>query len=260
MNKPIKFDASRLAVAIGGAGEPAVFVHGLASNKFIWRPVCHGLKDVFSYYAIDLPGSGESPAPRHFRYTIEHFADVLTDFIILKDLKRLTFVGASLGAAVILVALLRNSDELAPRVRALCLIDAIAYPQDFPFFVEILRTPVIGPLALTVPFFAQIPRRRVGEALIRTARLLNAKRFLRYVQRLDTILLPTLVIWGRKDGVVPMRVGKQLSRDLPNSRLIVIDRCGHSPHTECPTKVISALKEFAQKTSGDVSPPNHLSL
>ena len=166
-------------------------------------------------------------------------------------------VGASLGAAVILVALLRNRDELAPRVRALCLIDAIAYPQDFPFFVEILRTPLIGPLALTFPFFAQIPRRRAGEALIRTARSLNAKHLSRYVQRLDTILLPTLVIWRRKDGVVPLRAGKRLARDLPNSHLIVIDHCGHSPHTECPAEVISALKEFAQKTSGNVSLPNH---
>ena len=77
------------------------------------------------------------------------------------------------------------------------------------------------------------------------------------VQRLDTILLPTLVIWGRKDGVVPLRVGKRLARDLPNSHLIVIDHCGHSPHTECPAEVISALKEFAQKTSGNVSLPNH---
>ena len=261
--------------AIGGAGEPAVFVHGLASNRLIWRRVCHGLKDDFSYHAIDLPGSGESPAPRHFQYTIEHFADVLTDFIILKDLKRLTLVGASLGAAVILVALLRNRDELAPRVRALCLIDAIAYPQDFPFFVEILRTPVLGPLAFYSPFFVKIlripvfgrpltaislppqyaryyARKRVREALIKTARLIDSEQLARYVQRLKTIHLPTLVIWGRRDRVVPLRLGKRLARDLPNSRLIVIDHCGHAPHQECPAKVIAALKEFAQTTSDDV--------
>jgi pimeloyl-ACP methyl ester carboxylesterase len=157
MNKKLKFDASRLAVATGGAGEPAVFVHGFASNKATWRHVCHGLADVFSFYAIDLPGSGESPAPRQFHYTLEHFADVLTDFIIMKDLKKLTLVGASLGAAVILLALLRNKDELAPRVRSLCLIDAVAYPQDFPFFVEIMRTPFLGSLAVNVPCFVGIP-------------------------------------------------------------------------------------------------------
>jgi hypothetical protein len=42
---------------------------------------------------------------------------------------------------------------------------------------------------------------------------------------------------------------------LPGSRLIVIDHCGHAPHQECPAEVIAALKEFAQKTSDDVSPP-----
>jgi pimeloyl-ACP methyl ester carboxylesterase len=247
MGKKNKFDASRLVVAIGGKGEPAIFVHGLASNKLIWRRVCHGLKDVFSCYAIDLPGSGDSPAPRHFQFTIENFADVLTDFIVLKDLKRLTLVGSSLGAAIILVALLRNRDELAPRVRALCLIDAIAYPQDFPFIVEILRTPILAPIALR--FFAQIPRRTVGEALIRTARLLNVKKLNRYARRLDAIPFPTLVIWGRKDSVVSLSFGKRLARHLPNARLVIINNCGHSPHMECPNKVVSALKEFADETT-----------
>jgi pimeloyl-ACP methyl ester carboxylesterase len=275
MNKKIKFDARRLAVATGGAGEPAVFVHGFGSNKSTWRHVCRGLEDVFSYYAIDLPGSGESPAPRHFHYTLEHFADVLTDFIILKDLKKLTLVGTSLGATVILLAMLRNRDALAPRVRSLCLIDPVAYPQEFPFFFELLRVPVLGPLALNFPFSSIIPlsvlgalpaislpsqysryyaRRRVREALIKTARLISAETLARYVRRLKTIDVPTLVIWGRRDPVVPLKHGKRLARDLPNSRLIVIDRCGHTPHKECPVEVIAALKEFAQRTSDDVSP------
>ena len=139
---------------------------------------------------------------------------MLTDFIVLKDLKRLTLVGSSLGAAIILVALLRNRDELVPRVRALCLINAVAYPQDFPFFIEILRAP-LTPFVLDFPFFARIPaRRRAAAAIIKTARLLNAKRLARYVERFRTIYLPTLVIWGRKDGIVPLRVGKRLARDL----------------------------------------------
>jgi pimeloyl-ACP methyl ester carboxylesterase len=268
MSKATKFDASRLAVATGGSGDPAVFVHGFGSGKLVWEDVCHGLADVFSFYAIDLPGSGESPAPKHFHYTLERFADVLTDFIVMKDLKKLTLVGASLGATVILLALLRNRDELTPRVRSLCLIDAIAYPQDLPFFLEILQTPVLGPAALNFPFFVKplpaifLPpeyaryygRRRVREALIKTARLMDAEHLAPYVKRLKTINLPTLVIWGRKDGIVPLRLGRRLVRDLPNARLMVIDYCDHWPHLECPTEVIAALKEFARRTSDDVRP------
>jgi pimeloyl-ACP methyl ester carboxylesterase len=193
---------------------------------------------------------------------------VLTDFIAMKDLKRVTLVGASLGATVILLALLRNRAELTPRVRSLCLIDAIAYPQDLPFFLEILRTPVLGPAALNLPSFVKdlpaifLPpgyaryygRKRVREALIRTARLIDAESLAPYARRLKTIDLPTLVIWGRKDGVVPLRLGRRLVRDLPNARLMIIDNCDHWPHQECPAEVVAALKEFAQQTSGDVRP------
>jgi pimeloyl-ACP methyl ester carboxylesterase len=267
-SKTTKFDASRLAIATGGVGDPVVFVHGFGSSKLIWEDVCHRLADVFSFYAIDLPGSGESPAPKHFRYTLEHFADILTDFIVMKDLRKLTLVGASLGATIILLAVLRHRDQLTPRIRSLCLIDAIAYPQDLPFFVEILRTPVLGPAALNLPSFVKdlpaifLPpeyaryygRKRVREALIETARLIDAERLGRYVKRLKTIDLPTLVIWGRKDGIVPLRLGRRLVRDLPNARLMVLDHCGHWPHHESPAEVVAALKELARRTSNDVRP------
>ena len=272
MGKKIKFDAGRLAVATGGVGDPVVFVHGFGSNKSTWRKVCRGLEDVFSFYAIDLPGSGESPAPRHFRYTLEQFADVLTEFIVLRDFKKLTLVGSSLGATTILLALLRNRDELAPRVRSLCLIGPAAYPNEFPFHIELLRTPILGPLALNFPFLSILPlvlgssraislrsrysryyaRREVRKALIKTARLISAEHLARYVRRLKTIDVPTLVIWGRGDRIVPLKLGKRLVGDLPNARLTVVDDCGHAPHKERPAEVIAALKEFALRSSDDV--------
>jgi pimeloyl-ACP methyl ester carboxylesterase len=247
MSGVIELEASGLAVETGGSGDPALFVHGLGSSRASWRDVCHGLRDVFSFYAIDLPGSGETPAPRHFDYTLEHLADVLTDFIIMKDLKRLTLVGTSLGASVILLAILRNKDELAPRLRSLCLIDAIAYPQHFSFFVKVLKIPIfLAPVfGLQAADFLWPERRRIREAMIETVSLIDVEHFARYVPRLKTIHLPTLVIWGREDEVVPLRLGKRLARDLPRSRLIIIDDCGHEPHEECPAEVIAALKQFA---------------
>jgi pimeloyl-ACP methyl ester carboxylesterase len=255
------FDSGCLAVKTGGVGDPAVFVHGFGSNKLIWRDVCEGLRDVFSFHAIDLPGCGESPTPKGFRYTLKRLADVLTDFIVMKDLKNLTLVGASLGGTIILLALLRNAHELASRVRALCLIGAPAYPQEIPFGMEVLRSP-LGPLALDPPLFFLFPplaagllsavyrqnfgRRRARKAMIKTARLIKPKQLARYVPRFKTIHLPTLLIWGREDDVVPVRFGRRLARDLPNARLIVFEQCGHRPHQECPAEVVAALKEFAR--------------
>jgi 3-oxoadipate enol-lactonase len=255
------FDPSRLAVKTGGAGDPALYVHGFGSNKLIWRDVCEGLRDAFSFHAIDLPGCGESPTPKGFRYTLKRLADLLTEFIVKKDLKNLTLVGASLGGTIILLALLRNAHELASRVRALCLIGAPAYPQEFPFAMEVLCSP-LGPLALDPPFFLLLPPPAAGllsalyrqnfghprarKAMIKTARLIKPKRLAHYVPRLKTIHLPTLLIWGREDDIVPVRFGRRLARDLPNARLIVFEHCGHHPHQECPDKVVAALKRFAR--------------
>jgi pimeloyl-ACP methyl ester carboxylesterase len=255
MKSKTEFDARDLAVETGGSGEPAVFVHGFGSSKSSWRHVCHGLRDVFSFYSIDLPGAGESPVPRHFNYTLEHFADVLTDFIVMKDLKKLTLVGNSLGGSVILLAILRNKDELAARVRSLCLIDTIAYPQYLSSFVEMLQmsiflTPFFGFLAADLLW---PERRKIREAMIETIRLVDVEHFARYASLLKTIHLPSLVIWGRGDEVVPLRFGRRLTRDLPNSRLVVIDDGGHKPHEEHPAKVVAALKAFAQQTGDQTS-------
>ena len=63
MNRKIHFDVSNLGLESGGSGDPALFVHGFGSNKSSWRRVCRGLGEVFSFYAIDLPGFGESRRP-----------------------------------------------------------------------------------------------------------------------------------------------------------------------------------------------------
>src|SRR3984885_886404 len=249
MNRQIHFDVSNLALESGGSGDPAIFVHGFGSSKSSWRRVCRGLGDVFSFYAIDLPGFGESPAPRHFQYTLEKFADALTDFIKTKDLKKLTLVGTSLGASIILLAVLRNKVELAPRVRSLCLLDAIVYPRHFSYLVEILQTSIV-----LAPFFGFLatnllwPRRRkVRDSMVETVRQIDVEHFAQYLPRLTTIDLPILVIWGREDEVVPLRFGKRLAHDLRNARLIVVDGCGHAPHRQRPDKVIAALKNFRQQ-------------
>jgi pimeloyl-ACP methyl ester carboxylesterase len=256
-----RFDLGRLAVKTGGAGEPAIFVHGFGSNKRSWQDVCHGLRDVFSFHAIDLPGCGESPSPKGFRQTLTSLADLLTDYIVEKDLQKLTLAGASLGGTIILLSLLRNADELNSRIRAMCLIGTPAYPQEFPFAMQVLRSR-LGPLVLDPPFFLLLPplgagllsaayrqsfgRRRARRAMIRTARLINPERLAHYVPRLKTIHVPTLLMWGRDDDTVPLRFGRRLARDLPNARLIVFEDCGHCPHEECPDEVIAALKRFAR--------------
>jgi len=266
-----QIDAGRLSVASGGSGDPILFIHGFGFCKFTWRHVCQALADRFTYYALDLPGSGSSPAPHGFEYSLENLSDVVSDFIIAKNLENLTVVGWSLGGGVALLSLLRRSDQLNRRVKALCIIDGIAYPQKFPFFVGLLRTPVFGPaLAGVLPaqswasallrhcyfdsslitkeqideYGGHLRKKEVRHSLVQTARSIHPERAFEYIGRLNTIEVPSLLIWGREDRAVPLEIGQQLATELRGSSLKVIDRCGHMPQEERPGEVIAAIEQF----------------
>jgi pimeloyl-ACP methyl ester carboxylesterase len=266
-----QIDVDKLAVTSGGSGPPILFIHGFGSSKYTWRHICRGVRDIYTYYAIDLPGSGRSPAPRDLEYTLENYSDVITKFITKKNLYNLTLVGTSLGGGIALIALIRRNAELASRVKALCIIDGIAYPQDFPFFVGALRIPIFGDIlvdlapvelqarvVLKYSYFNQdlitddqvreyasyLRRNEVRQALKQTARLIDTQHLEKYSAKIKTILVPSLLIWGREDRVVPLRYGNKLAGELPNSKILVIDRCGHMPQEECPQKVIAAIRQL----------------
>ena len=274
----IQIDADALSVSTGGSGDPALLLHGFGSSKFTWRHICRALGNTFTYYAIDLPGSGLSPAPIDFDYSLENIADVVTDFIVRKDLRRLSVFGASLGGGIALLSLLRHERELAKRIRSLCIIDGIAYPQDFPFFVDLLRIPFFGPMIVDLvspeaqaravlrncyfdeglitqeqvnQYAGPFKRKEVRHALIKTARSINTERLSLYLPQLATISVPSLLIWGREDRVVPLDIGQRLAKALSRAQLVIIDRCGHMPQEECPDAVIAAIRLFVDKTLKD---------
>jgi len=62
--------------------------------------------------------------------------------------------------------------------------------------------------------------------------------------RLGTITADTLLVWGREDGIVPLRHGEALRDALPNSNLAVIDRCGHMPMAEKPETFNKIIRDF----------------
>jgi pimeloyl-ACP methyl ester carboxylesterase len=279
--KPVtpSVNALQLAATNGGAGPPALFIHGFGSSKYTWRRVCAGLQDVFSYHAIDLPGHGESPAAADFDFSVENLSDVLTRYIESRDFKNLTIVASSLGAAITLIAMLRNSISLSQRVSSLCIIDGACYPQSLPFFVDLLRWPVIGKLSEDVApsqevaetlarlvlgycFFdgSRITEEHIKEyagyvrhrenrrAIGRIARSIDTTTLARYVPLLKTIKTPCLLIWGSEDRVVPVKNGRRLQRDLPNAQFFAVERCGHLPQEERPDDVVSLIRRFSKST------------
>lgn len=69
-------------------------------------------------------------------------------------------------------------------------------------------------------------------------------------RRYPEITVPTLIIWGRYDEVVPLKVGEKLHAAIPNSALEIIENCGHIPQEEKPAETIEKLLIFLQEHKG----------
>jgi pimeloyl-ACP methyl ester carboxylesterase len=148
-----------------------------------------------------------------------------------------------------------------------------------PFFVDLLRWPVIGKLSEGVApsqevaetlarlvlgycFFdgSRITEEHIKEyagyvrhrenrrAIGRIARSIDTATLARYVPLLKTIKAPSLLIWGSEDRVIPIESGRRLQRDLPNAQIFAVERCGHLPQEERPDDVVALIRHFHRST------------
>ena len=253
-----------------GAGSLVLFIHGLGQSSFCWR----GLRDRLPGHrliALDLKGFGQSDKPDDDKYSVADQATLVSEFIAALDLGQVALVGHSLGGAIALqLALLaQKADE--GRVRGLILMDPAAYPQGMPNFMKLFRTPVLGELALllTPPEFgARLALKqqyydagKVSEeaieayagamrspgargALLATARQIIPPNVDEIIASYPQVKVPTLLIWGDHDSLVPLEIGKRLSQDIPGARLEVVENCGHCPQEEMPDPTADLVSGF----------------
>ena len=99
--------------------------------------------------AIDLKGFGQSDKPLDNRYSIFDQARLVQDYIIRNNLRGATLVGHSYGGGVALAVAL-NMMDAGQQIEKPVLIDSVAYRQPIPFFFQVLRTPIIGEIGLSV--------------------------------------------------------------------------------------------------------------
>ena len=140
-----------LYYAIYGTGQPLLAIHGLGASMYSWRKFVEE-KNTFPGYQIiliDLKGSGNSAKPHDKNYSILTQRDLVLQFIQELNLKNLTLVGNSYGGAVsLLVAIELCKPQGAKILSKLILIDSGGYDLLLPWYLKLLRTPVLGWLAL----------------------------------------------------------------------------------------------------------------
>ncbi|MGB9049416.1 MAG: alpha/beta fold hydrolase [Pseudonocardiaceae bacterium] len=256
-----------------GTGAPLLLLHGYEQSASSWRWVIPALARTHRVLALSLPGHGDS-APAVGGYAPgRDLAPFVAGFLDTLGVGLLDVVGNSVGGAVALRLALADP----ARVRTLTLVSSAGLGRDVNPLLALAAQPIIGELAILLSrmpggdlqrttmsaamLFAQPWRmpaefvteqhalgRRVGqlEAATAMARALFDVTGQREVllDRLHTLVMPTLVVWGACDYVLPAYQAHAAMNRLPAGQLSVFPDCGHLPHVECPDRFAAVLSEF----------------
>ncbi len=267
-------DAVKLAIHESGHGKPIVLIHGLGASSYTWHEIAPALAKTNRVIAIDLKGFGQSDKPLDTHYSIFDQAKLVDDFITRRKLHGVTLVGHSFGGGVALAVALSQMDAGKHQIDKLVLIDSIAYRQPLPFFFQVLRTPVVGELGMTlippevqmaqalavayrhdekvtadtVNHYASALHTEGGRhALFHTINSLDPDAADEISRRYHTLKTPALLLWCEHDKIVPLKFGKRLALDLPDARFEVIEDCGHIPHEEQPEETLRLIQSFVNR-------------
>lgn len=253
-----------------GEGAPLLLLHGLGASTFTWRHVMPSLARDHRVIALDLKGFGRSDKPIDHRYSAADQAELVAAFIAKRGLTGVTLIGHSFGGTVALLAALRFAQQPG-RIDRLVVIDAPALEQDFPGAAALVRAPALpyAAMRLTPPEvlaramlrIVRAPGRSVPEADIRgyaapyytqgsrhafvaTVQAILDDNTSRMGARYRHVTPPTLVVWCRRDRIVPLATGRRLVRLLPNAQLATLGRCNHLPQDEVPGALLAKLQPF----------------
>jgi pimeloyl-ACP methyl ester carboxylesterase len=252
-----------------GSGEPVVMVHGLAGSWQTWLPNIVHLARRHRVIALDLPGFGESPKPP-WKISIPAYGRFLHDFCERLGIGTCNLVGHSMGGFVGTELAITEPD----RVDRLVLVSAAgvtyarmrrepaavlgrlaraAGPIAFRYRMEGLKRPLLRHLAYRGVFHdpRALPKELLWEVTVPALRSPGFYDALTSLfgydirDRLAEIEVPTLVVWGRNDRVVPSGAATAYKRLIgDNARLEVFARCGHLPHVERPARFNRLMDRF----------------
>jgi pimeloyl-ACP methyl ester carboxylesterase len=267
----------RLHYRIGGHGRLLVLVHGITNSSATWEPVLATLEQRFTVIAPDLLGHGDSAKPRG-DYSLGANASLLRDFMLALGHERATLVGHSLGGGIamqmayqfperverlVLVSSGGLGRQVTPLLRAVALPGAeLVLPllaseplvnagAKIGGWIDRIGVRVGSDLAAMAAGFASLQDIVARRAFVHTARAVIDVGGQR-VNATDKLYLaeavPTLILWGDRDPIIPARHGIRAHELMPGSRLRIFDGAGHFPHHDDPPGFAAAITEFVDTT------------
>jgi pimeloyl-ACP methyl ester carboxylesterase len=264
---------NRTSYRTGGSGPVIMLVHGITGSSAHWAPLLPLLAERFTVIAPDLLGHGLSAKPRG-DYSLGAYAAGVRDLMIALGHSKATVVGHSLGGGIAM----QFSYQFPERCERLVLVSSGGLGSEVSL---VLRAAALPGAELVIPLLAS---RRVRQLASGVGRLLGYLRLkpgtdlaelatgmgsladaearqaflhtLRSVidprgQRVSatdrlhlTEVMPSLVVWGERDPIIPVRHGVAAHEAMPGSRLELLPDAGHFPQLEEPHRLAAILTDF----------------
>ena len=247
---------------------PIVLLHGTSASLHTWEGWVTSLQAKRRVISLDLPGFGLTGPFPDGDYRMSHYSAFLAHVLDQLQVPRAVVAGNSFGGQLAWQFALDHPQ----RVERLVLVDSAGYPRNatsIPIGFRLAQIPALAPLMANL-----LPRQMI-EASIRnvygdpskvsdelidryyelTLRAGNREALRqRFIQaeagqgftRIAELKVPTLIIWGGRDELIPPDNAERFKRDIQGSRLVLFDDLGHVPQEEDPARTVAVLMGFLE--------------
>ncbi len=247
-----------------GTGPVLVLVHGFGSQaRFDWGNAIGPLSKHHRVLALDQIGFGQSDKP-FVDYSIQTFVDFLGEFLRVLHVDRFDLAGESLGGWIVAnyslqaLAPANTGPYALPIPSRLILEDAAGH---LPLHSVVKTIPIAGSLAdaagvaavfhdksLVTPEFIRedfVLKLAANDGMTERLLIANPKLDAEVVTgKLAGITIPTLVVWGGDDQIVPLADGQDYASKIPHAKLVIVPDCGHAASLERPREFVEAVETF----------------
>lgn len=274
--REITLNGQRCSYRSAGHGPLLVLLHGIAGTSATWDCVIPWLAERHTVVAPDLIGHGESSKPEG-DYSLGAYANGVRDLLEALGHDRGTILGHSLGGGVAL----QSAYQFLERCERLVLVSSGGLGRELH---PLLRAAALPGADVVLPWLSVAGEQSVGRLVrilggigvrasadleeswngfVSLARPAARRAFIQTVQGIidvggqrlvasDRLYLaaglPTLIIWGERDPLIPVRHGRDAHEQIPGSRLEIFPEAGHFPHRDDPRRFVETVFDFLQAT------------
>jgi pimeloyl-ACP methyl ester carboxylesterase len=273
----VALHGQRVKFTIAGQGPVVVLIHGVAGRAAQWDEIVRLLATSHTVLAPDLLGHGESAKPRG-DYSLGAHASGIRDLLVGLNMEHASVVGHSLGGGIAM----QFAYQFPERCERLVLVSSGGLGEDVhpmlraatlpgsEFVLPILAHPRLVEAAAVVPRALGKIGLRTGPDLTEIARgyqsLSNAEARSAFIHTLRSVIdptgqrinasdrlylaskMPTLIVWGERDRIIPVAHARPAHEGMPGSRLELFEHAGHFPQLDDPLRFAHTLESFLDET------------